>query len=84
MCSSQVPLKVYKVRGEMRRVLDWQPFTKFVLAHSEHDARERIFSLMGSKHRLRRHQIKVESVSLITDREEVDDAVVRQYMAQSG
>lgn len=43
----------------------WQPFAKIVEGNSEKSAIERLFSLMGSKHGLKRSLIKIEGVKLL-------------------
>lgn len=73
-------VKVYEVHGEMKRSLDWQAFQKYVIAHNSMNAVENTFSLLGSKHRLKRYQIKVESVKEVTDPESVSDPLIRQYL----
>ncbi|MEM3670309.1 MAG: 50S ribosomal protein L18Ae [Thermoprotei archaeon] len=73
-------VRVYLVRGSMRRSLDWQKFQKYVLADSETLAVENTYSLIGSKHRLKRYQMKIESIKHITDPKAVSDPLIRQYL----
>jgi len=54
--------------GRLKR----QKFSKFVAAADENQAREIAFSLMGSKHRVNRRVIKIESV-VPAQESEVDD-----------
>jgi large subunit ribosomal protein LX len=70
---------VFKVSGLMRGVLSWQPFTKYIVAQNQSVAKEKTLSIIGSKHRLRRHQIKVENVSVVNSAEDVDDPLVKMY-----
>lgn len=44
---------------------DWNPFTKVVESHSEKNAIEKTYSLMGSKHGLKRNLIKIDGVKTV-------------------
>lgn len=72
--------KIYRVTGSMRKVLEWERFTKYVYAVDESVAKQHTFSLLGSKHRLRRFEIRIEEVRPVTDPKEVDDPVLRAYI----
>jgi large subunit ribosomal protein LX len=43
----------------------WNSFTKVIESSSEKNAIEKAYSLMGSKHGLRRNQIKIDGVKTI-------------------
>lgn len=72
--------KIYRVTGSMRRVLEWEPFTKYVYAVNENVAKQYTLSLLGSKHRLRRFEIRIKEVKPVNDPKEVDDPVLRAYI----
>mgnify|MGYP000572028751 CR=1 FL=1 len=55
----------YEVKGVFRNGMVWMPFRKVVEAHSEGFAREKVYSLIGSNHKVRRNLIKIESVELV-------------------
>lgn len=55
-------LPEFEVRGVMKIGDAWKPYIKVISAPNEEQARERIYTLMGSKHRLKRRLIKIESV----------------------
>ncbi len=55
----------YEVRGRFRNGTVWMPFKKIVDAHSENFAKEKVYSLVGSNHKVKRNLIKVESVELV-------------------
>ncbi len=63
-------VKVYRVRGialfSPERIRVWQPFTIDVRAMKKEDAIEKVYSDLGSKHKLRRAHIKVIDVSEIS------------------
>jgi large subunit ribosomal protein LX len=55
----------YEVNGEFREGGDWRPYTKVVTAPNEKQAIERIYAVIGSKHRLKRNYITINGVTLI-------------------
>lgn len=73
--------RVYRVTGLKRDMFGWVGFKKYVVARSEQDARERVYSLMGSNHKLKRNLIKIEQVVEVRDPREVRDPAVRAYLA---
>lgn len=69
-------VKVYLVEGEMLLGHDsrpeWRKFRVYVRALKPRDALERVYSELGSRHRLKRRHIRVASVREVPP-EEVDD-----------
>jgi len=69
-------VKVYLVEGEMLLGHDsrpeWRKFRVYVRALKPRDALERVYSELGSRHRLKRRHIRVASVREVP-LEEVDD-----------
>jgi large subunit ribosomal protein LX len=72
-------VKTFRVKGYMLishdRLPTWQVFTKDVRAVSEKDALEKIYSLMGSKHKVKRYHIRIESITEINPEESIDQVV---------
>ncbi len=56
-------LMEFTVKGEFRMGEDWKPYTKVIAAPNEAQARERIFTIMGSKHRLKRQYVRITEVT---------------------
>ena len=54
----------YRVEGTFRIDGEWRPYRKVISAPNEVQARERIFTLLGSQHRLKRRDIQVGKVEL--------------------
>ncbi|MBS3816515.1 MAG: 50S ribosomal protein L18a [Candidatus Thermoplasmatota archaeon] len=72
-------MKVHRVEGRFRmgkRKGEWQRFSKEVISDTEEDAIEKVYSLLGSKHRVKRTNIK------IYDTEKVDEEEVEDHMIQ--
>ena len=55
-------MQSYRVEGTARIDGEWRPYRKVIAAPNEAQARERIYTLLGSKHRLKRRDIRVEKV----------------------
>ncbi len=53
---------MYVVRGKFKTPEGWQPFKKVVTAHNERFAVEKVYSIIGSNHKVKRNEIKIESV----------------------
>ena len=62
--------KIYRVKGRFVLGSEVQVFTKEFKAVKEEDIEEKIYSIFGSKHRINRNQIKIESIEEIS----ADDA----------
>ena len=56
-----------------------QVFTKEFRAINEEDIYEKLYSIFGSKHRIKRSQIKVDSIEEIAE-DEVEDPVVKAIL----
>ena len=52
----------FKVEGTARIGGAWKPYQKVIEAPNEEQAKERVYTLLGSKHRLKRRDIRVEKV----------------------
>ncbi len=69
--SSEV--KIYRVIGEMLishdRLPTWQKFVLELRALNEKHALEKAYSLLGSRHKLKRYHIKIEKIEVISPEE---------------
>ena len=52
----------YRVEGTFRINGEWRPYMKVISAPNEEQAKERVYTIMGSKHRLKRRDIQVGKV----------------------
>ncbi|MDW8040004.1 MAG: 50S ribosomal protein L18Ae [Nitrososphaerota archaeon] len=76
-------VKVFKVIGEIRKP-NWQtPFEKEVMALKPEHALEKVYTELGSKHRVKRFHIKINRVEEIPP-EKVEDPLIRKLLAGEG
>uniref|UniRef100_A0A7C2SQM4 Large ribosomal subunit protein eL20 n=1 Tax=Archaeoglobus fulgidus TaxID=2234 RepID=A0A7C2SQM4_ARCFL len=52
----------FEVRGAFKTLEGWQKFRKVVEAKNEKYALEKVYSLLGSNHKVKRNLIKIEEV----------------------
>jgi len=52
----------FKIIGKFKIGNDWHPFSKHVEGRSEKNAIEKVLSLVGSEHGLKRNLIKIDEV----------------------
>jgi len=73
-------MKVYRISGKFLMGKIWQPFSKEVIGNDENEARERLFSILGSRHRVKRRMIKIDNIQEIS-KDEIEDPVIK-YMVE--
>ena len=71
--------KIYRIKGSFVMGSETQVFTKEFRAVKEEDLYEKLYSIFGSKHGIKRNQIKVDSIEEITE-DEVLDPVVKAIL----
>lgn len=76
---SDVRVKVFRVLGLMKVKREWQKFSLELTEIKEENVRERVYSLLGSRHKLKRAHIKILEVKEINP-EEVEDPRLRALM----
>lgn len=67
-------MKAFRVKGKFimgKSIMskNWQRFTKEVASLNKEEAKERVYSDLGSKHRVKRRSIKVEEIEEIAEDE---------------
>lgn len=77
-------VKTYHIRGEFKKRKDKIPFGKYVRALNVEDALEIVYSIIGSKHRVKRNMIFVDSKDIkeITNPDEIKDVVVKTFASE--
>jgi large subunit ribosomal protein LX len=69
-------VKTFRVTGKMMlshdKFPEWRKFSIYVRALKPEHAKEKVYSELGSRHKLKRYHIKIESVDEVP-LEEIDD-----------
>jgi len=61
-------LSTFEIRGQFKGGLvgkTWLPFSKVVVSQNEKNAVNKVYSLMGSEHGLKRGLIKIDGVKAV-------------------
>jgi large subunit ribosomal protein LX len=70
-------MKVFRVSGEIFKPNLATPFAKEVMANKSEHAVERVYAELGSRHRVKRHHIKIaESVEVPVD--QIENEVLKK------
>ncbi|MCW4000742.1 MAG: 50S ribosomal protein L18Ae [Candidatus Bathyarchaeota archaeon] len=72
-------MKAFKVTGEIKKPKLATPFTKEVLADKSEHAVEKVYAEIGSKHRVKRFQIKIAGVQEMQV-DEIEDPVLKKLV----
>ncbi|MDK2826557.1 50S ribosomal protein L18Ae [Methanolobus sediminis] len=56
-------MKTFQVKGTFKAGIAWEKFTKVIESQNEKNAEDKVYSLFGSKHGLKRNLIKIESIT---------------------
>jgi len=72
-------LKVFKVTGEINKPKLKTPFTKEILAEKSEHAVEKVYSEIGSKHRVKRCHMKISKVEEIST-DEIANPILKKLV----
>ena len=70
-------VKVFRVKGKIKKPNFQTDFSKEVRALKPEDAVEKVYMLLGSKHRVKRFQMSISKVEEIKP-EEIEDLIVKK------
>jgi large subunit ribosomal protein LX len=70
-------IKVFRITGKIRKPNFQTDFKKEIRALKPEDAVEKVYKLLGSKHRVKRFQMSIYKVEEITS-EEIEDNIVKK------
>lgn len=60
-------IKTFEVKGTYKEKREiWKPYTKVLTAPNEKQVEERILTQIGSKHRLARSYIRIDSITEVS------------------
>ncbi|MDP7975573.1 MAG: 50S ribosomal protein L18Ae [Thermoprotei archaeon] len=79
MSSEQQP-RIYEVKGKVADGFYGHVFVKYVVATNEKRATDRVMSEVGSKHHVKRGEIRIESIKEVKDPDKIDDPIIKQMM----
>ena len=68
-------MNAYLLKGHFQMGSDRQSFSKEVVGENEDEAKENLYSILGSKHRVKRPKIWIEDVSLLDTKDIVDPVI---------
>ncbi|MHA2357160.1 MAG: 50S ribosomal protein L18Ae [Candidatus Heimdallarchaeaceae archaeon] len=77
-------VKTYHISGEFKKRKRKIPFGKYIRALNVEDAVEQVFSVVGSKHRVKRNVIFIDEKNIreITEPDEIKDSVVKAFATE--
>lgn len=74
-------LKVFRIAGEFMMGTRWQPFSKEFLAKDEKESVEFAYSILGSKHKVKRKFIRIEKIEEIKNVEEIKNPAIKERLS---
>ena len=75
-------MQAYRVKGTAPFGKQTQVFSQDVIASNNNDAKPRVFSILGSRHKLNRNQINIESCKKISPDSSSDPLVINHFREQ--
>ncbi len=73
-------MKAFKVTGEINKPRLATPFARELLADKSEHAVEKVYAEIGSRHRVRRHHIKIISAEEISV-EQIENPILKKIVA---
>ena len=80
LCRKMSKLKLFRVTGEINKPNLKTPFTKELLAVKSEHAIEKVYAEIGSKHRVKRFQLKISTVEEISI-DEIENPILKKIVA---
>ena len=80
LCRKMSNLKVFRVTGEINKPNLKTPFTKEILAVKSDHAVEKVYAEIGSKHRVKKFQLKISNVEEISI-DEIENPIIRKIVS---
>ena len=72
-------VKVFRIIGSFKQRRETTPFSKEFSSLTEEQAKDRLFAEFGSRNRLKKRQIRISSIKIITH-EEITDPFVKKLV----
>jgi large subunit ribosomal protein LX len=80
LCRKMIKVKVFRVTGEINKPKLKTPFAKEVVVDKPEHAVEKVYAEIGSKHRVKRFQIKIADVKEVPV-EEIENPILKKIVA---
>lgn len=77
--SNEKSVKIFRISGSFKKRRETTSFSREFLALTEENAKDKLFSQLGSKNRIKRGQIKIQSVKQVPF-EEVTDPLIEKII----
>jgi len=81
LCRKMSKLKVFRVTGEISKPNLKTSFAKEVVVAKPEHAVEKVYAEIGSKHRVKRHHIKILSVEEVP-LDEIENPILKKIVAE--
>jgi large subunit ribosomal protein LX len=75
-------MKAFKVTGEINKPELSTPFVKEVIADKSEHAIEKVYAEIGSRHRVKRHHMKIISVKEISP-DEIENPILKKLVSEA-
>ena len=72
-------MQAFRVKGQAPFGRQIQQFSQDVVASDAEDAKHRVFSILGSRHRINRRQINIDSCESIEPNRSQDPIVINHF-----
>jgi large subunit ribosomal protein LX len=79
LCRKMIKVKVFRVTGEINKPKLKTPFAKEVVVDKPEHAVEKVYAEIGSKHRVKRFQIKIADVKEVPV-EEIENPILKKIV----
>ena len=79
LCRKMIKVKVFRVTGEINKPKLKTPFAKEVIVDKPEHAVEKVYAEIGSKHRVKRFQIKIVKVEEVST-EEIENPILKKIV----
>jgi len=63
--SNEKSVKIFRISGSYKQRRETTSFSKEILATTEENAKDKLFSQIGSKNRIKRRQIKIQLIQSV-------------------
>jgi large subunit ribosomal protein LX len=80
LCRKMIKVKVFRVTGEINKPKLKTPFAKEVVVDKPEHAIEKVYAEIGSKHRVKRFQIKIADVKEVPV-DEIENPILKKIVA---